>query len=62
MNKKKFKLVPGQNLRYTGRFFPGYIKGQPYMVFIAMHSFRQVRVNYNGEEMVVDTYFTDAIC
>ncbi len=55
------KLSAGQNLRYTGRGFAGYVKGQPYMVFIAPHSVYQIRVNYNGADMVVDKYLTDLV-
>lgn len=61
MMRKKNQLLPGQNLRYTGRFFPGFIKEQPYMVFVAAHSVFQYRVNYNGLELVVEKYFTEAV-
>jgi hypothetical protein len=55
------KLLPGQNLRYTGRGFAGYVKGQPYMVFIAPHSVHQILVNYNGADTIVDKYLTDPV-
>lgn len=61
MIRKKSPLLPGQNLRYTGRFFPGFIKEQPYMVFVATHSVYQYLVNYNGLEIVVEKYFTEAV-
>jgi hypothetical protein len=59
--RKNLELLPGQNLRYTGRFFPGFIREQPYMVFIGLHNVYQILVNYNGQEMVVDKYLTDIV-
>jgi len=61
MTRKNFRLLPGQNLRYTGRFFPGFIKGQPYMVFIALHNAYQILVTYNDIEIVVEKYFTEPV-
>ena len=55
------QLLAGQNLRYTGRGFPGYVKGQPYMVFIAGHSNYQILVEYNGANIIVDKYLTDLV-
>jgi len=61
MIRKNLKLSAGQNLRYTGRGFAGYVKGQPYMVYIAPHSVYQILVNYNGTDMIIDKYLTDLV-
>ena len=61
MIRKNIRLLPGQNLRYTGRFFPGFVKEQPYMIFIAIHNVYQLRVSYNGTEIIVDKYLTDIV-
>jgi len=38
-NPSKFtKLSPGQNIRYVGKGFPGFIKGLPYMTFVSYHN------------------------
>lgn len=42
------KLQPGQNLRYSGKGFPGYIPGLPYMVFVASLNNHRIAVKYNG--------------
>jgi hypothetical protein len=46
--------MPGQTLRYTGKGFPGYIEGLPYMIFISQHNASQYLVQYNGVQMVVN--------
>jgi hypothetical protein len=56
--RKDIKLVAGQNLRYVGKGFPGYIKGQPYMVFVAYHSVHEVLVKYNDADVIVNKYHT----
>jgi hypothetical protein len=61
MVRKNLQLLPGQNLRYTGRFFPGFVKGQPYMIYIGIHSVYQIRVSYNGIEIIVDKYLIDVV-
>jgi len=61
MIRKNKQLASGQNLRYTGKGFSGYVKGQPYMIFMAAHSIYQILVNYNGVDMVVDKYFIDLV-
>jgi hypothetical protein len=61
MMRKNMQLLAGQNLRYTGKGFSGYVKGQPYMVFIASHNIYQILVSYNGINMVVDKYHTDPV-
>ena len=61
MLKKHFKLTTGQNLRYTGKLFPGFIKGLPYMVFISKYSSYQVMVNYNGLDTIVEKYFLEQV-
>jgi len=58
---KKIKLTVGQNLRYTGKIFPGYIKGLPYMTFIAYHSSAQSLVNYSGMRILISTCHAVAI-
>jgi len=55
------QLLPGQNLRYTDRYFPGFIKEQPYMKFIGTHSIYQIVVSYNGVEIIVDKFLTDVV-
>lgn len=61
MTSKNLQVLPGQNLRYTGRFFPGFVKGLPYMVFIGSHSIYQIRVTYNGLEIIVDKFLTEIV-
>ncbi|MGZ3751062.1 MAG: hypothetical protein ACXVB0_20950 [Mucilaginibacter sp.] len=61
MAKNNLQLRAGQNLRYIGKGFPGYVKGQPYMMFIADHNVYQVLVEYNGANIVIDKYFIEAI-
>ncbi len=56
MHQKETVLAPGQNIRYSGRDFPGYVRGQPYMVFIGYQNHRQARVNYNGKTTIVSRY------
>jgi len=47
-------LTPGQNLRYSGKGFPGYIKGQPYMVFESYSDGNKIIVRYNNTKVLVD--------
>jgi hypothetical protein len=59
--KKEVKLKPGQNLRYTGKGFPGYVKGQPYMVFVAYHEIHEALVKYNDQTVIVNKFHTEPI-
>ena len=61
MIKKHLQLIMGQNLRYTGKIFPGFIKGLPYMVFVSNYSAYQVMVNYNGLDTIVEKYFLEPV-
>lgn len=56
MKQGKIQLTAGQNIRYSGRTFPGYTTRQPYMVFIAYHGEHQADVNYNGKVVTVSKY------
>jgi len=48
------KLTPGQNLRYLGKGFPGYIDGQPYMVFESHLNKEKIIVSYNQGRVLVN--------
>ncbi len=48
------ELQPGQNLRYHGKGFPGYVKGQPYMVFESYLNTYKIAVRYNNAKVMVD--------
>ncbi|HZY35603.1 MAG TPA: hypothetical protein VFE53_03080 [Mucilaginibacter sp.] len=50
----EIELQPGQNLRYTGNGFPGYIKGQPYMVFQGHLNKQKIIVSYNDRKVLVN--------
>lgn len=54
MIAEKIELSPGQNLRYSGKGFPGYIKGQPYMVFESYLDNRKIVARYNHSKVLVD--------
>jgi hypothetical protein len=56
MYHKKIKLAASQNIRYSGRTFPGYTKSQPYMVFINYQGEHEAKVNYNGKITIVSKY------
>lgn len=56
MKQKEIKLIAGQNIRYTGWAFPGFIKDQPYMQFVAYHNEHEAKVNYNGNIIIVSKY------
>jgi len=60
--QKEIKLLAGQNLRYTGRAFPGFIKELPYMTFIAYHNASQCVVDYNKARVIINTRRTTVIC
>ncbi len=59
--KKDIKFLPGQSVRYVGKGFPGYIKGQPYMEFIAHTGVHQVLVKYNSTTVEVSKYHLEAV-
>ena len=58
MIAEEIELCPGQNLRYSGKGFPGYIKGQPYMVFEGYADSRKIIVRYNSARVLVDKRYT----
>jgi hypothetical protein len=57
MTYKEIKLSAGQNLRYLGKGFPGFVKGLPYMTFISHHNTTQYLVNYSGIPVIVNKRF-----
>jgi hypothetical protein len=57
MTHKEIKLISGQNLRYLGKGFPGYVNGLPYMTFISHHNATQYLVNYSGIPIIVNKRF-----
>ncbi|WP_207532639.1 hypothetical protein [Desertivirga arenae] len=61
MIKAEKKLIPGQNLRYVGKGFPGFKKGQPYMIFVEYKGIHQVLVKYNDLNVIVNKYHTEAL-
>lgn len=58
---KEIKLEAGQNLRYTGKGFPGFVKGLPYMRFMKHHNSSQYLVNYNEILLIVNSRHAIAI-
>ena len=54
-------MLPGQHIRYVGKDFPGFIKGQRYMVFVSYQDKLEIRVKYNGTEVTVFEYLTEII-
>lgn len=58
---KKKKMLPGQNIRYLGKGFPGFIQGQPYMSFLAYQDELQISAVYNGIEVKVPEIHTEVI-
>ena len=51
---KEKELVAGQTLRYTGKGFPGFVKGLPYMTFISHHNSYQYLASYNNVPVIVN--------
>jgi hypothetical protein len=49
-------MVKGQNLRYIGRPFPGYIADTNYMTFLSDHSVFEIKVLYNNTEMIINKF------
>jgi hypothetical protein len=58
MTTENTKLTPGQNLRYSGKGFPGYVKGQPYMVFESYLNDQKIVVRYNDARILVNKRYT----
>lgn len=61
MKYKEIELSPGQNIRYVGKGFPGFVKGLPYMTFVSYYNCSQCLVNYNGIRLIVNKRYTVAI-
>lgn len=61
MLRRDFKPVVGQNLRYIGRPFPGFVKGQPYMTFVQTHEENRYLVRYNEKNIVVHKFDTEPV-
>ncbi len=55
------KLLAGQSLRFIGRAFKGFVKEQPYMVFVARLSANQILVTYKGEKLSVSRLDVQAV-
>lgn len=58
---KEVKLIAGQNLRYTGKGFPGFVNGLPYMTFVTHHNSTQYLVSYNNIRLIVNKRYLIAI-
>lgn len=58
---KKKKMLAGQHIRHVGKGFPGFIKGQRYMVFVSYQDNLQIKAMYNGTEITVFEYLTETI-
>ncbi|MDT3405132.1 hypothetical protein [Mucilaginibacter terrae] len=58
---KEKPVLPGQSLRYLGKGFPGYVAGQPYMVFVAPHHGSQYLVEYNALRVVVNRRYVKVV-
>jgi len=56
----EIKLSTGQNLRYVGKGFPGFVKGQPYMTFISHHNAYQYLAKYNDVSIIVNKRYAIA--
>ena len=54
----EIEFTPGQNLRYSGKGFDGYIKGQPYMVFERYVDGQRIIVRYNSASVEVNKRYT----
>jgi hypothetical protein len=61
MNLRRRKLVAGQNLRYVGKAFPGFVTGQRYMTFLSYHTNLEIVVKYNDTEITIFEYLTETI-
>lgn len=60
-NTGQDKFIPGQNLRYCGKGFAGFIKNQPYMVFISYYREHDALVIYNGINLVINRYHVNPV-
>ncbi len=58
---EKKKMFCGQNIRYVGKSFPGFIRNQPYMTFLAYQNGPEIRATYNGTEVTVSEDLTELI-
>jgi len=58
---KEAPVLPGQSLRYLGKGFPGYVEGQPYMVFVAQHNNSQYLVEYNQLRLVINKRYVKVV-
>jgi len=58
---KELQLSAGQNLRYTGKGFPGFVKGSPYMTFVSHHNASQYLVSYNEVHVVINRRYAIAV-
>jgi len=54
MITEKDRFSPGQNLRYSGKGFPGYVEGQPYMVFERYADGGKIIVRYNDTSILIN--------
>ncbi|MBC8052634.1 MAG: hypothetical protein H7Y13_06180 [Sphingobacteriaceae bacterium] len=58
---KKKKLTAGQDIRFIGKGFPGFVKGQRYMVFLSYQNNLEILAKYNNTEVTVFEYLTETI-
>jgi hypothetical protein len=58
---KKKKMIAGQSIRFVGKEFPGFIRGQRYMVFLSYVNNLEIKANYNGAEVTVFEYLTETV-
>ena len=61
MTTDNAKLSPGQNLRYSGKGFVGYIQGQPYMVFERYTDGQLIVVRYNKSSILINKRYALAV-
>lgn len=54
-------MLTGQNIRFVGKDFPGFVRGQRYMIFMAYQNELEILVKYNGTEVTVFEYLTETI-
>ena len=54
-------MIAGQSIRFVGKEFPGFIRGQRYMVFLSYVNNLEIKANYNGAEVTVFEYLTETV-
>lgn len=54
-------MLAGENIRYVGKAFPGFVPGQRYMTFLSYKGNLEILVRYNDTEIIVFEYLTETI-